>query len=299
MEKLVAVTQAKNEEENIEKCIKSVISQSYPVVLYIVVDDCSDDQTVEKTEKMMQNSSIILINSGLTRSAKKHGIRVHLAQQVGIDKVTEIVPDWKYLLHLDADCWLPNNYCSLLIKEMEKDERIALVGAKFAVSPSKTKEISDIHVQNGNHIIKRQFYEECLAMKRNYATHYDGMLLESHAFIYGWKVKTVPIIVHYMRESGITEPNSLIKGKGDYRLGMPFLSMLTPMVGEFSRENILSIFGWLSARICKEERFFDSREVNVLRHFYTKRLLARALRRLTNAFSLHSRFISRRESLRP
>jgi glycosyltransferase involved in cell wall biosynthesis len=273
MEKLVAVTPAKNEEENIQKCIQSVINQSYPVVLHIVVDDCSDDETVERIEKMRQNSKIIVVNSGLTRRAKKHGIRPHLVQQVGIDKITEIVPDWKYLLCLDADCLIPNDYCSLLIKEMENDERIALVGAKFWVTPSKTQEISDIHVQNGDHIIKRQFYEECLIMKRNYATHYGEMLLERHAFIYGWKVKTVPITLYETREAGITEANPLTKGEGDYRLGMPFLSMLTPIVGGVSRENIMPIFGWLSAKIRKEKRFFDSREVDVLRHFYCKRFL--------------------------
>ena len=303
MEKLVAVTPAKNEEENIEKCIKSVLNQSYPVVLYVIVDDYSDDETVKRIKNLRKNGKILLVNSGLTRSAKKHGIRPHLVQQVGIDKITEIVPDWKYLLHLDADCLIPNDYCSQLIREMEKDRRIALVGAKFAVSPSKTQKISDIHVQNGNHIIKRQFYEECLIKKRNYATYYGEMLLERHAFIYGWKVRTVPITVHYMRESGITETSPLIKGKGDYWLGMPFLSVLTPIVEEFSGKNILSIFGWLSAKIRKERRFFNSREVDVLRHFYCKRFLLRIktfLRTPPNIYVfLLSRFNSRRGSRRP
>ena len=51
-ERLVAVTPAKNEERFIRKCVDSVLNQTYPVTLHLIVDDHSEDETVKIVESI-------------------------------------------------------------------------------------------------------------------------------------------------------------------------------------------------------------------------------------------------------
>jgi len=84
----------KNEERNIETCIKSVLAQTYPQesIEIIVVDNNSTDKTKELAQKYTQK----VFNKGPERSAQRnHGL---LEKSSG-----------DYLLYLDADMILAPN----------------------------------------------------------------------------------------------------------------------------------------------------------------------------------------------
>jgi len=95
------IINTKNEEKNIEKCLKSVIGQSFPAQNFeiIVIDNNSDDKTKEIARKYTDK----VFNRGPERSAQKNfGVRVSKGE---------------YFLHLDADMTLSDN---VLIECAEK-----------------------------------------------------------------------------------------------------------------------------------------------------------------------------------
>jgi glycosyltransferase involved in cell wall biosynthesis len=82
---VTVVVTTKNEEKNIENCLKSVISQSSSNLELIVVDNFSEDKTVQ----IAQNYGAMVYLKGPERSSQRnYGARVSKG---------------KYLLYLDAD----------------------------------------------------------------------------------------------------------------------------------------------------------------------------------------------------
>jgi FkbM family methyltransferase len=264
-EQLVVVTPARDEEANILRCINSVLNQTYPVTVHLIVDDWSEDRTKEIVESI-EDERVMLISSGLEKGVKQHGIRPHLVQQVGIEKVTEMFPHWKYLFLLDGDCWVPETYCETVIRELKQD-KVAMAGARYLKTPKKLEETSFIHVRSSNHIIKREFYDECIRNGRNYASFYGEMLLERFAWIRGWKIRTIPIMAYSERETGVTVGNPWAKGLHDYRLGTPLFVLLLRLRRP-SKERLLQVAGWVRAWLKRESRCFTEDEARLLKKWY-------------------------------
>lgn len=102
------IVSTKNEEKNIEKCLKSVVGQSFPAenMEIIVVDNNSADKTKEIAEKYTDK----VFNQGPERSAQKNfGVRKSKGE---------------YFLHLDADMILSENVVAECVKKIENDENI-------------------------------------------------------------------------------------------------------------------------------------------------------------------------------
>jgi glycosyltransferase involved in cell wall biosynthesis len=102
------VVTTKNEEKNIEKCLKSVKNQNYPqkLVEIIVIDNNSTDKTREIARKYTDR----VYDKGPERSAQRN---------FGVEK-----SQGEYLIYLDADMILSRNVISDCIKEINNDKDI-------------------------------------------------------------------------------------------------------------------------------------------------------------------------------
>ena len=101
----------KNEEKNIENCLKSIRSQTYPAgkIEIIVVDNNSSDKTKEIAKKYISK----VFNKGPERSAQRNfGM---------IDKAKG-----KYVMYLDADMILSSTVIERSVKRFEKADVLAL-----------------------------------------------------------------------------------------------------------------------------------------------------------------------------
>jgi len=106
-----AIISTKNEEKNIEKCLKSVINQTYPAenIEIIVIDNHSSDRTRDLALKYTEKVFI----GGPERSAQKNfGVRESRGE---------------YFLHLDADMELSEDVVKECIEKISgKNDIIAL-----------------------------------------------------------------------------------------------------------------------------------------------------------------------------
>jgi cellulose synthase/poly-beta-1,6-N-acetylglucosamine synthase-like glycosyltransferase len=102
--KFSIIIPARNEEEIIEKCLTTVLSQAYPAPMFevIVIDDYSTDSTAEIVMKMQQqhqNLRLIqlekLLQGKQLNSYKKKAIEYAVTQSAG---------DW--IVTTDADCFV-------------------------------------------------------------------------------------------------------------------------------------------------------------------------------------------------
>ena len=116
---------ARNEAENIENCIQSVLNNNYPASLFeiIIADDFSTDATPEIVQQLqlkfpnIQLVSLKNIIAENINSYKKRAIELAVAQSKF---------DW--IVTTDADCIVPDNWLQLLNAYIQKNE-VVFVGA--------------------------------------------------------------------------------------------------------------------------------------------------------------------------
>lgn len=102
------IINTKNEEKSIEKCLKSLLAQSYPAenIEIIVVDNNSSDKTREISLKYTEK----VFNRGPERSAQKN---------FGVEK-----SKGEYFIHLDADMVLGENVVAECVEKVSRDKNI-------------------------------------------------------------------------------------------------------------------------------------------------------------------------------
>ncbi len=115
---VVVIVPARNEAQNIEKCIASIMAQDYPLDRFevLVVDDHSEDSTAEIVSAMaaLYPQLKLLTNKGLGKKA---------AIQTGIEAATA---DW--IVCTDADCTHSSQWLS-------KMQPAHANGARFVAGP--------------------------------------------------------------------------------------------------------------------------------------------------------------------
>lgn len=112
---------ARNEEQNIEACIRSILKNNYPDNLYeiIVADDFSTDNTpeiVHSLQNVFPNISIISLKdiiSGKINSYKKKAIELAIAQS-----------KYEWIVTTDADCIIPPNWLALFDAYIQSNDRV-------------------------------------------------------------------------------------------------------------------------------------------------------------------------------
>jgi chlorobactene glucosyltransferase len=111
-QKLVSVLiPARNEEKNIEKCIKGVLSQDYQNKEIIVLDDCSTDKTYQIAFAFSDKNIKVITGAPLPQNwLGKNWACNQLAQEA----------NGEYLLFIDADVELKPEVISSAVFELEK-----------------------------------------------------------------------------------------------------------------------------------------------------------------------------------
>lgn len=112
---------ARNEEANIEACIRSILDNDYPTHLFeiIVADDFSTDATpeiVQQLQAKFPNISIISLKDIITEtinSYKKRAIELAIAQS-----------KHEWIVTTDADCHVPQNWLRLFDAYIQKNEPV-------------------------------------------------------------------------------------------------------------------------------------------------------------------------------
>lgn len=107
MEKLVsAIIPVYNGEKYIEKCIKSLRSQTYGNLEIIIVDDGSTDNTVEICNKYALNGEIVFYKQKNCGPAQARNFAINKARG-------------EYLAFIDADDYVEAEYISYLVYNLE------------------------------------------------------------------------------------------------------------------------------------------------------------------------------------
>lgn len=102
-----------NVEPYIERCARSLFSQTYPELEYIFVDDCSPDNSIAVLKKTMADYPSRTSSIRIIRHEKNRGLAA--VRNTGLINSTGL-----YVCHVDSDDWLEPNAIELLVKKQEE-----------------------------------------------------------------------------------------------------------------------------------------------------------------------------------
>lgn len=124
--KVSVIMGAYNEEETIEKCIESIIAQTYENWEFIICDDCSNDRTNEIVSSYVKKDSRII----LIKNQKNMRLAASLNNCLKI-------ASGKYVARMDADdIALPHRF-EKQVDFLEKHEEYSVVGSAVKVFDGK------------------------------------------------------------------------------------------------------------------------------------------------------------------
>lgn len=103
-----------NGEKTIERCVESVLNQSYKEIQVILVDDGSKDQSLSLCKEFAKRDSRVLVTT------KKNG-GVSSARNCGIEQSRG-----KYIMFLDSDDWFEKNMIENYV-QLIKEQNVGVV----------------------------------------------------------------------------------------------------------------------------------------------------------------------------
>ena len=102
---VTVVVPAYNTEKYIDKCLQSLLNQSYREIEVIVIDDGSKDRTNEICKKYEQaDSRFLLISKKNTGVSDTRNVGIHHAKG-------------KFIIFVDSDDYVTNDYIDTLVRE--------------------------------------------------------------------------------------------------------------------------------------------------------------------------------------
>lgn len=117
MPKISIIIPVFNVEKYIERCLNSIINQTFSDIEIVVVDDCSSDNTMYYVEKYARNDGRIKIFTNCYNMGTAWTRMVGYSNCVG-----------EYITFCDSDDWLPFNALELLYKAISREEADVAIG---------------------------------------------------------------------------------------------------------------------------------------------------------------------------
>ena len=120
-----------NSEKYIDRCLDSILNQTYKDLEIVLVNDGSNDQSLKILENYaLRDTRIKVVNQ------ENKGVAA--ARNTGLDNATG-----DYILYVDSDDWIENNMVERMV-ELSTNADIVFCGNDNAVSPESVKKITGI-----------------------------------------------------------------------------------------------------------------------------------------------------------
>ena len=232
MSKYVIITPARDEGEHLEHTILSILGQSIRPAQWILVNDGSRDSTGEIMDRYAREHPWITVCHRKDRGFRKAGGGVVDAFYDGLARLD--VPDWDFLVKLDADLSFSPDYFALCFAEFARDNRLGVGGGAIYHDIKGTLTLEKnpaFHVRGATKIYRRACWEDLNGLVR--APGWDT-IDELKANMLGWSSRSFPsIVVTHYRFTGAADGawrNAVKNGRANYIAGYHPLFMLIKCV---------------------------------------------------------------------
>jgi len=264
MYKYIIISPVRNEEDFVEKTLKSVINQTVKPDEWIIVNDGSTDRTAEIIDNYIEKHDWIKKIDLDDRGYYYPGTGVINVVRTGFEQISK--NDWDFVVKLDCDVTIEKDYFEKILNEFSQNPKMGIAsGAIYFIDGEKiTKEIVQHDIPWGaSKIYRRECFTEINGWEPIPGWDLADVL---SAQMKGWETRSFDEykILHYRitgsRRKGLTG-GKFLWGRFQYRYGYsPYYIFLKSIYRLGDKPIIISgisIFaGYLYAAITREKRIY-------------------------------------------
>jgi biofilm PGA synthesis N-glycosyltransferase PgaC len=280
--KYVIVSPVRDEEEFIERTIRSVLAQTIRPAEWVIVDDGSTDQTASIIDRYASEHPWIRVVHRSNRGHRQSGGGVVEAFNDGYHAIA--CPDWGFLIKLDGDLIFDEAYFQRCFEHFQREERLGVGGGTIYYvedGQERLEECPRFHVRGATKIYRRKCWEEIGGLWQ--APGWDT-IDELRAQMLGWKTESfADIKVLHQRLTGTAESlwNDLVKnGMARYVAGYHPLFLLASCTRRLTYKPYLIhsaglLWGYAKGYIKHVPQVNDPALIRFVRREQLKRLMGR------------------------
>jgi glycosyltransferase involved in cell wall biosynthesis len=274
----VILTPARNEDQIIEKTLRSVINQTIRPAQWIIVDDGSTDETSAILDRFSSEFPWI---SALHR--KDRGFcdeYVGTVETIMAGYPSLSVKNWEFLAFLDADIELGHDYFERCFEEFRKDPKLGIGGGVLCElnrDVAKVQHALSHHVPGATKIYRRECWDAIgLTAIPGYDT-YD----EIKANYLGWRTRSfLNIQAFHLRPHGASWGSwrdAVKNGHMDYFLGyhplfMIFKCLRRLVAKPYVLNSVGHLWGYLRGYLKRRPQLADRALIGYLRRQQLRRM---------------------------
>jgi biofilm PGA synthesis N-glycosyltransferase PgaC len=285
----VLVTAARNEKEVIRFTLESVVAQTVPPQMWVIVSDSSVDGTDDVVRRYAELHPFIRLCRNDEPTERNTVAKVN-AINMAIKALGQT--DYDYIGNLDADISFGESYFQTLIDRLESDEKLGVVGGRIfqvdARGRARELNASAESVAGAVQFFRRECFDEVGGYQPIAGGMEDG-IAEITARYHGWKSRSyadLPVVHH--RELGTVERSvyeaRFKSGVTEYMVGFGFAYHL---LRAFSRVfekpygvgTALILAGYAWALLSRQPRVVPDEIATFIRREQMVRLASRLRRR--------------------
>ena len=166
--KVSAIVPVYNTEKFLEKCIRSIMSQTLKEIEIICINDGSTDSSLEILKKLQKEDNRIIIIDKKNEGVSK-------ARNVGIENVRG-----KYCLNIDSDDWVESNYFKTMY-EKAKLNNLEMLVSDFITERENNQEIKkDLEISEEAILTGEEYLE--IFYSRNFNGYTWNKLIETSLY---------------------------------------------------------------------------------------------------------------------
>jgi glycosyltransferase involved in cell wall biosynthesis len=261
------------------RTLESVMAQSVPPALWVVVDDGSTDETASILESYRARVPYLRIVRRADRGRRNVGPGVVEAFHAGLQTVA--LAEFDYICKLDLDLDLPPRYFEILIERMEANPRLGTSSGKpYFVDPRTGNVVPEVCGDEMSVGMTKFYRVPCFQEIGGFVRQvmWDG--IDCHRCrMLGWVAESVDdeaLRFMHLRPMGSSQKGiwtgRVRSGYGQYFMGTAPLYFLASAVFRLPKHPVLlgsiaMLWGYASSAARKEKRYEDAEFRRFLRRF--------------------------------
>ncbi|MBW2245333.1 MAG: glycosyltransferase family 2 protein [Deltaproteobacteria bacterium] len=276
----VIVSPVRDEAENIEATIESVIGQTLLPAEWIIVNDGSSDRTGEIVERAIADYPWIHVVHQPDRGYRAAGSGVMEAFYAGYESITRT--DWDFLVKLDGDLHFESDYFEHCLKNFDAEPGLGIGGGVIYNMINGVEVLERhprFHVRGATKIYRRECWEAIGGLVKQ--PGWDT-LDEVHAHELGWVTRSFYdnrlVQLRYTGDAAGQWKNWVKNGRACYVVGYhPLFILARAFMRLFKRPFLVAsvgiLWGFVHAAMTGAEKIAPPNVVRYLREQQLRRLV--------------------------
>ncbi len=270
---------AHNEEKFIALTLQSILIQKILPKKVVVVNDNSTDKTAKIVQEFAITNPYISLVNKTSEAIHLPGSKVIQAFQKGLETLDE---DYDFIVKLDADLILPDNYFKTIIKHFQSDDKIGMVGGFAFIEKNGNWILENLtdkdHIRGAFKAYRKKCFQEIGGLKPAMGWDTVDELL---CKFYNWKVVTdASLKVKHLKPTGANYNKSARYKQGEafYSLGYGFwiTAIASAKLSFLKKKPLLFIDymkGFWKAKICKKPLLVTDEQALFIRKYRLSKML--------------------------